>query len=1334
MFYLTTLVSQLNMPLFSEDLLEIAINEHAKDGPSTFPTNYSLIRKFVNWYNQPHVADRITSILSNKIGLIKRTSSSDFLDEILLDYEIEFSLIDQVIREPRDAIFILIKSIDLDNFKLCARDEQIDFVSVPSQIIYPPEFQFGNIRYDHGERRAIATRYRYVNNFDVKSAKDKIDKILPVDLTNPSVKDYEREANLYNQYINKVLNQTRSINIARMCFSAILISRVGGKNKYIHDCCNEYNPSLYYMRKLMDRFTKWPFIENTTGMMFTNQVGISSQLPLLLYAILNRSISWNLGVITTGYFNLCMHTYFEWSATSFDDNHLLQKGNMNAVRKLLHERVKADECVLTYDNVGISGITKLEGPISEYWIDDEKARLLKMTKSSTTTKYYSQIQLLLTRSFSINELLAHKMALACCTNPSTYKKSTPTLEYDRSAEHKVHQPVRIRYARLRYNDFPVEPRYDPNSQIGRCWIKLLEHTPAVRKDLSNRDFEAEFWDRLTNNSAGIVMDTIQEKRQTNELLKAMRNIPYGQRYISALVDNEILYNKVQAMDALSQRIKAGKREQIDRRSRWIMMVANTLQAAFSVALSYGRALTKDTTFIASGKQSGDLRDMLQVLRSSSNENTIITDNDIRGMDSSTQEQIADMILHVVFASLDGLKVDEFFYAKSQTVVCTVHDQHGYVIGTETRELNAVQVFMTDIIGRMRPGEYELPEGWVQDVVYIAGSVFWSGAFHTAVQHNTLLCSVLEVLFDEVTTAYSKFGATFNGSILGDDISLEIKFSKSGPEIDSTATTIIKRLQTILRELGFEADPESSRFQSTFLQQTAVFGKVEPKHARLSLVTSERGDGREKDPFNQIKEIGDILDEMASRSHVPENAIAVLHSLWLVCRTVKLNKRKHRITLGNLCKFRRWIKDNGEYIGLTIPFTSIFLPEVFGSTPPPMHTFDNGTLNPGYYAPKGSFFYWLIAKAFIHHPHSKVTKDLVERYNYNYCAKLKKLFENDRISEGKYRLASTIQYQVPYYELLDHEKLWCTGLTFGQWLYATLPKKRMVEEKELDNPIFGKLVSIGKSKQNQNSAYSAYLAKQRLLNSGVRISDSLAYYNQPLNRIKQAFSQRKSIAMNGLHDNRVMDRLKVFIERANSSTPKFIISKDHTIDYDIELTDQDIELSSESAIISNTDFGPCCYRDSEAWHLTLIFGTPFGTPSVDSILNAFKDELSAGADIELILSKAAIINNTDPRLLDDFFIFLGLPRHQYSSFKRLVDEFSSYSLVHYQGILNKRKHFFSNTLTAGSRRLFIPTNSSYLKNKWNKLQFVISRDYFYAFPGVNRKLRITPRFGLTLGKV
>jgi len=753
-----------------------------------FEIDYVKLIKIAHTLNEKYYY--ITSILNNEVSITYFDPFSQEMKYVNIDKELE--CIDELISMNRDAILLIIKSVNTKIPKPCANDPcQQEPITDIKHIANPPTFNFGNVTWNEGQAKPSG-KYRYIPNFEIKKALTKI-----IDQLNESQRNKEqyssitRESTFYYNILTKAINQTRSVNISRLCIVILLLFKnIPDGNLTLHHCKMEENPGIYYLQLLFKNYISWPFLDGTTEMYYPNDLSMSTQLPVLTYSILTKSMAYCFGVITVGYFNLCMNTFIEWSKTSLDDEHLLQKGNMNKMQKLLFEKV-SNSTILQFGASGIVGILHLD-QVVEFWLDDEKENLVKMIDETKSTRpYFNQIKKLLDGSMmERDKLILHLMALESCTNNGTFKKTSPAMEYDRSAAHKVHVPVSQPHPEMMYEGFPIKNRFE--GVLLDIWNKLMEKKSTIAQNLKNVDFEAEFYDRLTNNKGGITKEQIQDARSKNKFLKGFNSIPYGQRFITALVDNEALYNEIEALNAITSRVSAGKRDQIDRRVRWIMMVLNALQAVFSLALSVGKQQHKLNDFVASGKQVGNIADMLFVLTNSSNPKTIITDNDIKGMDSSTQEQIVQLILSFVFEVLSEVSYEKYFFASEADIDCKVYDKNGFQTSTQTVHINALQHYIIKIIGSMRSNSFNFSDTWFNSSVNIPGSVFWSGAFHTAAQHNMFLSTLLEVLAVEVKTSLIERATSITAQVLGDDISVGIHSNINDKHSENDAKKIIKR--------------------------------------------------------------------------------------------------------------------------------------------------------------------------------------------------------------------------------------------------------------------------------------------------------------------------------------------------------------------------------------------------------------------------------------------------------------------------------------------------------------------------------------------------------------
>nr|WPV63690.1 MAG: RNA-dependent RNA polymerase [Wufeng shrew reo-like virus 4] len=1267
---------------------------------------------------------RISSILRNNVPITSLYNSE--LKEF--DYDFELDCIDNICSMNRDAILLILKSVNVLEPIPCTSDPcQIQPASDFSFNKLCDRYMFGMVTWSEGQRIPVS-KYRYIVNCEVKSSlkafKDELE--LSEELT-----DRKREAMLYQKFLTKTLNQTRSINIAKMCLANILmIHSCPINNNTLHHCTSEQNPSIYYLQQLLSPYISWPFLDTTTEMYYPNDLKMSSQLPILIYTVLNKSIAYRFGVITVGYFNLLMKTFLEWAKISLDDEHLLQKGNMNKVHKLLNDKV-IDSFAYVYLDSSIIGTRKVHLE-KEFWYGNEFNELSDiLTATKTTQDYFKYFKDLNSRNFHRDELILHKMALENCSNNTTFKKSSPAMEYERSAKPRLNKPITHPHAKEMINGFSIEPRY--TGMLKRVWDNLISKSDEIAERLRNHDFQAEFYERLTNNASGLTQAHIQQSKLSHPILKTFTSAPYGQRYITALVDNEVLFNKTNALDSVTSWVMAGKREQIDRRVRWIMMVLNVLQAVFSVSLTVGKEQHKTVPYVASGKQVGNIKDMLQVLSTSIDVNTVITDNDIVGMDSSTQEQIVGLVLSFVYHTIGKIGDADYFYSRGRVAISEIFDELGMKIGIGSHQINGIQDYMIDVISAMRSNNFIFSDTFVGSEVTIPGSVYWSGSYSTASGHNVWLSETVSILNDEVMSEFTETQVRLVGSILGDDLSVGIKQNSTSDVSDRNATKVIAKLIAMLHDAGFEADPESSRCSSTFLQQTGFYGAVKPKFARLALNVSEHEIARTRDPISQIKEIGDILDEMSGRSPDPEAAINILNSYWVVNRSINLVKgieynssfiKRVKVLLSLVNeKYLRWIKVSSETsVRLVIPFCGIYLKEVFGNTFPGFYSvLESKLMRPSFLSAKGTF----TERCMFELSYIRLTRDeqleLIEKDRIHKLSKLNDKFRNGKISLNDYNVRKDLPGRINVSEKINFDRLERLGFTFVQWLTKNVITKARMSKRDSENPNFDVLVNIGKAKQNQKRSALAHLGANELEQANVSINQSLIYYNQPRSRIQQAFALKQERGRKfGDRNESILDGLISFLTLKRR---EFQFSDINLLDYKIIHTELDVEYSKDQDIIASSTLGPCASQKTIHFIGLQLFGFPFDIPSRDAAVESFKNVLSFGADAELVLSNAVDILNKKPKYLSSFFYAIGIPTTDHKRMENIVKEFRFNSILKYTGIFNVRKFFYFTPHTRNTLNLSIYKPSQFRKRNWGILHSMIIRDYFLAYPETKKKLMI-----------
>lgn len=1226
----------------------------------------------------------------------------------------------RVARWPRNIHFVIFMSIESNvNSCPCNDDVQIPFVNLPQSIRNPPKHIFGSIKYDP-VLDVVSKKYRYINNFNVQELINQC-KGISASLEKG---DMEREAHLYLKYVFSVLNQSRSISLSSVVLSLFYSSTCSVKDQlFIHRCKQCYSPFFRYFQDMFINYIRWPFFDNPKGMLWDMSVISSSSLVPLLYALCHREVSYITGVISVGYFNLCMHNFYEWGTVSFSDLHLDQKGKMNKVTKLLHERLKNDKVPIYMDN-NVVGVREI-GNIREYWYKDEKEELLNIIDNINSTRtYFNHIKFLLTLTFSINELISHIMALECSTNPSDFKKSTPVLEYERSVKPIVNVAL--------FNT--LEKEEIMNIPITNCFTGILsemyEHVSNSVKDaldtLKYHDFLAEYYARLTNNSSGMTRESLDKLLEESELAQNIPDLPTYSRYISALLQDYELNDEALTYESVARPSKSGKREQNDRRSRFIMMVPNAYQVVFSITLTICQFYQKKSKFIASGKQTGTIRDMYEHLYATSEENVIILDSDIKGADTSTQQALVQIPMLCAFNTIQNnyIGANEFLFATKGPIEVIHYHEDGSFTSFQ-KELNAIQTYFIKVQAAMRSVPFLYIDGNVVKMIIIPSDIFWSGMFSTASTHNTNFDSLTDIHTNRWLTSYVRFGLRFFGSILGDDLSIKYTFNYSDlNEIFKNVDAFNESFIDLFHSAGYEVEPETSRYKCTFLQQVSFCGKVRPKPARLSIYCAESRASRDRNPFAQLSEFGDILSEYSARCPFPIMTDVILTTLWIVNSEIKIYDVESSIIKRFYDKLKlnkdvtRFIEVQKDTITFIIPFVTKYLPNVNGTKLPKFY-YEGATLTPSYYSPKGSITYWMLSKIFLLNISKQDYQTLKERYiNHIMSHKIKTKNEKQK------QVLSDDLITIPNSFLINYEKLSELGFTFGQWLYENQDKRPKMTKEELQNPHLKRLFSIGTSKLSSVKKLESIRGLDVLREANINIPVGITYIKRAETRIQQAIETKKYDV-----SPKFSKKLILLFLRENFKSVTFKIPDLHMIDFDFKISKHLIQPKLTVLAHNKTDLSPCLPYGSNGFFLQELVGTPFDDVGPDVIMESLKVDLPIGASPEMILKEGIKIYKKDKSLLVYYYNALGLRHELHDQLTKIIELSFKFGNMSWKSIIQTRKFFFFSTNSEKFEDCFLKDDSN-LTIRSRGLQYVIIRDLILSFL-ITKRIKLLPKLPMML---
>lgn len=1210
---------------------------------------------------------------------------------------------------PRNIHFIFLKSVvynsnddsNKNDTKICEDDIFKKKFKLAGNILRPPSYHFGSLSINEVTHEIVG-KFRYIPNFDVNECLAKI-QLNGMDL-HGDIRQKERF--MIFRFIFDIMNQSRSISISHVALALYYTSTLKYPcNLGIHRCDYCYNPYFEIFQSIFNTYVRWPFLDYELGMMWDDSVSVSTSHVYLMYALNHRYVSYQSGVISTGIFHLAMITFQEWAITSFHDMHLQSKGDMNKVVKLLHETISSGSYPVFRDNQPIR-VVEINSSIEEYWDIDEKETLLSIVRNSSNNRdYYDLIDSLSKKKMSLNEFISIKMSLECVTNPSDYKKSTPIMEFDRSVKPVINKIITLNEDREFLNGIMISNSY--KGVMHDMYDKIVTEMSKHHDEIDKYDFIEEYYARLSNNSAGLTRESLEQIRFSHPIVSAIPDLPLYSRYINALVDDDVLYDNDKLIQSLSKSAKSGKREQVDRRSRFIMMVSNGLQVIFSITLTLCKLYAKSSKYIASGKQTGNISDMYEHLSATSDPSTIVLDSDIVGADTSTQTQVMEIPLQAALVSILEHEMKQFFFASRMTV--SLSTIKSGVRALVQKDIPAIAVFFTTVLAAMNNTSYDFTDGFILSMMKIPSSIFWSGAFHTAMNHNVNFDSMIDLLVEIYVKTKFQLGLNVRGSILGDDVSLKLKYGTESRDLQDECTReFFERMKMNFADVGYNLEPESSRIKCTFLQQVSILGCVSGRSARLSLFCSENVKSRSRNPFAQLHELGDIFGEYSSRCPIPESIDGIISALWIVNGEIKIFNDNMPIT--NLADIHvlNYIDQFKDHIIITIPYVSKYLPNANG-TKLPQFNYNDTRITPSFYTPKGTITYWILSKMF----KLKLNDD---EYAAAYKAHVDRIwnFVNKGKTENtigfipKSQIAERHQ-AIPLKYLINYEIMSLVGLTFGQWLIENQDKIPRMTKEELMNPSLQNLFKKGRQKMSKTKMLAAQIGYRALVNEGLKIPYEITYMNQAKVRITQAIESHK-YESSPKYTNNLIKKINTTFKVKKYQLFKF--EDINIIDFDVDFIAQNDMIPFNLFNNAKATISPCIPLESKGYFLQSMMGLPGNETTRDLAAEMLNPDLPIGSSIDALLKYGTkILIYKNGIFANQFLDAVGVQRRDHEKVLNLLRHTVKYDNVTWQSIIPTRKFFFFSTNTIKVSNLI---SASSMKHKFVNagLPFIITRDLLF----------------------
>ncbi|ANC52159.1 RdRp [Sclerotinia sclerotiorum mycoreovirus 4] len=459
------------------------------------------------------------------------------------------------------------------------------------------------------------------------------------------------------------------------------------------------------------------------------------------------------------------------------------------------------------------------------------------------------------------------------------------------------------------------------------WVTISNHwaNPFVTKyvelmrremstvELNLANLESRFFESQTTNSAGNTREALDELRREyveeypgveGQLLAKMsqvRAIDTIRRVSDTFTDD------ARFLEGMRRNAMAGSRTQQQRRRRIIQMVLTEDQVGAWVVLEMEKETYERLGHTSSGKNVGDIRDMINSLNATALPGLTISD-DVAGMDATTQKMQEMLNLEpVIYGYRPEIRGYPKFFLGSRdgipescrrTFTTRILDVRGIEERRFEKQYNMPQVVIIYSLYASH-GVTILRDGYFSDAVRTSTTVFRSGKFSTSSQHTTIGSGVLESLKRDLANGYvapyhnapdrpllRKYGRQLSqiSSVLGDD--LQLKGVCSGitqlSVINAICFELCEEFEYRMNMLGFICERFMSEVMCEFLKQRAYGNAPHMFPDRLIAFSSERGDGVGAVCPTQYKNMAAIIGEWNSRSRNIAHTANTLRCLAIAC--------------------------------------------------------------------------------------------------------------------------------------------------------------------------------------------------------------------------------------------------------------------------------------------------------------------------------------------------------------------------------------------------------------------------------------------------------------------
>lgn len=682
---------------------------------------------------------------------------------------------------------------------------------IPMILLKPPAYNESFYPLNQAQNDFDPDRpYNYLATFDESTLRDK---------TDDGVKGRVLEAVKNSVYFLQA--QSRFSKVWKQVTSAILtVDLLLGTTDHIF----RHFINALFIGKAGFKIIEISGFKDATKFEFTEN-GVPSILPTLLYGLKQCITGFASGSLTHYTSVLCLQQYLLFTVGSFQDNVLDQKdGYTDWVYQGLAE---LKEIVTLHWNYHAKPEFAYKKKIIRTAIRDNQIISSKENRKKLNQQAQTYINSTIKNAKSNNDIFNGLSAARYFLDTGTYLDSIDELITDKA----VMPTVQVRAVPAAKSTLVTHPSMDDETytyalEFEDPFLKQItkyndQFKALAVSELNKINLDSMWRDLLTTSSAGVSVPIDLKKLVTKGQASSMHSRLIIQAWYAKRYRDKLLMYKNYSVIT-----KAGKRLAILRRVRRLNNSNNEILQSTIPPYAAGNATFNAHKFSATGAQKGNYFDFWKLLYWTSQNDTLLSSTDVKGMDANMQDSVKDIFAKFVFDVLADVR--QILFGPFITRNIILQDRRGNAI---TKEISAAHDSFAFAHSMMRSATKYQSKIFQRAMVNREGA-FSSGIQYTSTNHIFVLVGCLGVVEDQRISRGAISTSTYHIH-LGDDLC-----KADQGHFDDTDSHVLEDAKGI-EQLGFKTTLEISDTTAVFLQQQISSGTYRGFPDRVALFTREK---------------------------------------------------------------------------------------------------------------------------------------------------------------------------------------------------------------------------------------------------------------------------------------------------------------------------------------------------------------------------------------------------------------------------------------------------------------------------------------------------------------